>query len=255
MLNLIGLGLDVKSISVEALEAVKKSKIVFLESYTVDFPYKIKNLEKIIGKNKKIIKLSRNQVEDMEFLKNAKRKNISLLVYGSPLAATTHGTIVQECKKRRIKCEVYDNASIFTAVSLTGLQLYKFGKTASMPEWHSKKGFEPESFIEIIKENQSIGAHTLILIDINFSFINALTQLKRILDKRTNLKVDKILVASKLGTKKNKIIYGNLEQLEEYLKLGKRKKKESSKIKPPFVFIIPGKLHFVEKENLDYWEI
>jgi len=37
---LIGLGLDLKSISVDALDIIKKCKKVYLEDYTVDFPYK-----------------------------------------------------------------------------------------------------------------------------------------------------------------------------------------------------------------------
>ena len=238
MLYLIGLGLNLKSISLEALEAVKKSKINYLESYTVDFPYKIQELEKVLGKG--FIILDRDQVESLEFLNEAKKKNVCLLVYGSPLAATTHQAIIDECKKKKIKCVIYDNASIFGAISLTGLQIYKFGKTASMPQW--KDNFNPDSFVEIIKQNRGMGAHSLLLIDIGLDFIFALNQFAKIINTK-KMKIEKMIVASCLGTEKQKIVYGSFKELSE------------EKISSPYVFIIPGKLHFIEGEVLKEWEI
>ena len=47
---LIGLGLNPSSISVEALEVLKKCKKIYLEDYTSNFPYSIKKLEKTIRK-------------------------------------------------------------------------------------------------------------------------------------------------------------------------------------------------------------
>ena len=43
---LIGLGLNLKSISLEALEILKRCKRVYIENYTVEFPYNGKELEK-----------------------------------------------------------------------------------------------------------------------------------------------------------------------------------------------------------------
>ena len=56
--------------------------------------------------------------------------------------------------KKKIPHQVIHNASILTAISETGLQLYKLGKTTSMPTW--KDNWKPDSFIEIIKQNKSI---------------------------------------------------------------------------------------------------
>ena len=39
MLYIIGLGLNIKGISKEGLEAVKRCKKIYLENYTIDFPY------------------------------------------------------------------------------------------------------------------------------------------------------------------------------------------------------------------------
>ena len=236
-LNLIGLGLNEKSITLESIEAIKASDEVYLENYTVDFPYTIKELEKSLKIKTKIIPLEREKVEDESIITKAKSKNISLLIYGDSLSATTHTQLILACKKQKIKYKVYHNASILTAIAETGLQLYKFGKTASLPRWIPDK-FEPTSFVEIIKENQKIQAHTLLLADIGLDIKDAKSQIKKATLSQ-NLKLpDKIIVISNAGTNKQKIFYENIEKLQD-------------KTEKPYCFIIPSKLHFAEQEVLD----
>lgn len=223
MLYLIGLGLDVKGISQQGLEAVKKCEKVYLESYTIDFPYSKEELEKILGKE--VILAHRDFVESLKITEEAKKADVALLVYGSPLTATTHISLIQEAKKQKIEVKIIYNASILDAVAETGLQIYKFGKTTSIPD------FEAESFIEVIKENLGIGAHSLILIDIGLEVENALERL-------STVDIDKLVVCSALGTHGSRIYYGTLKELE------------TKKVKKPFCFIVPGKLHFVEEEVL-----
>ena len=66
MFYLIGLGLDVKGISIEGWEICGKCEKLYLESYTIELPYKIKELEKFLGK--KVIELDREQVEGEKFI-------------------------------------------------------------------------------------------------------------------------------------------------------------------------------------------
>lgn len=223
MLYLIGLGLHVKGISQQGLEAVNRCEKTYLEFYTVDFPYSKEELEKILGKE--VILADRNFVESLKIVEEVKDTDIALLVYGSPLTATTHISLIQEAKKQNIEVEIIHNASIFDAVAETGLQIYKFGKTTSIP------GFEAESFTEVIKENLGIGAHSLILVDIGIEFENALERLEKV-------DINKLVVCSALGTHDSRIYYGTLKELE------------TKKVKNPFCFIVPGKLHFIEKEIL-----
>ncbi len=237
MFYLIGLGLNEKGYSREAYDAIEKSEKIYLENYTVDFPYEIVNLEKQFN-GKKLIPANREFVESFGVLDEVKKKNAALLVYGNPLMATTHISLIEEAKKRKIKFRVIHGASVLDAVSETGLQIYKFGKTTSMPAWIPEKKFTPESFIDVVKENLSIGAHTLILVDIGLDFKSALKQLE-ISAKNKRQKIGKILVCKKLGTEKNKIIYGNISELK------------NEKIESPFCIIIPGKLHFIEGEFLE----
>ena len=248
MLYIIGLGLNSKSISKQGLEAISKCKRIYLETYTVNFPYS-KKLIKDLTK-KKIVEANREKVEGLSLIDEAKKLDVALLVYGSPLFATTHITLVSEAKASRVKCKVIYNTSVFDALGETGLQLYKFGKIASMPGW--KKSYEPNSFMEIVKENQSIEAHSLILVDIGLKFQDALEQLIKsaelqkiklpqegVPQKGTN----KIIVCQCLGTKNSKIIYKTIDELKEFRDVSK-----------PYCLIIPGKLHFVEKEFLEKFE-
>ena len=202
MFYLIGLGLNLKSLSVEALEVLKKCKRVYLENYTVDFPYSLNQIEKEY--RLKISALDREAVEDEKFLDEAKKENIALLVYGSPLAATTHISLILKCKKDKIDYKVLHNASILDAISETGLQIYKFGKITSMPSW--KENYKPNSFCKIIKENQKIKAHTLLLVDIGLSRKDALEQFEEAC-KDEEIKPEKIVICSKLGTEDSKIYY------------------------------------------------
>ncbi len=232
MLYLIGLGLDLKDISLKALEAIKKSSQVYLETYTTTFPYKIENLEKVIGK--KVISSARKQFEDdvLTLIDGAKHQNISILIYGDPLAATTHITILREAEKRKIKTEIIHNISIFNVISETGLQLYKFGKTTSLPKW--QENYKPTSFLDIIKENLSIKAHSLVLVDPGLSLKQSLEQLEQS-DTDHILNNKELIIASCLGTAKQKIIKGNIKDLIK------------KKIDEPFSIIIPSNLNFSEK--------
>jgi diphthine synthase len=56
------------------------------------------------------------------------------------------------------------NASIMSAVGVTGLQLYNFGQTVSMVFFTDN--WKPSSFYDRVKENRAIGLHTLVLLDI-----------------------------------------------------------------------------------------
>ncbi|MEN7982559.1 MAG: diphthine synthase [Nanoarchaeota archaeon] len=235
MLYLIGLGLNVDGISIYGLEIVNKCKRVYLENYTVDFSYSTGELGEKLGK--KFVLADRGKVESLELVDEAQKMDVALLIYGSPLTATTHISLIQECKRLNVRYKIIYNASIFDAVAETGLQLYKFGKVASMPEW--KPSFTPDSFMKVVQENQSMKAHSLILMDIGLEFQESLEQLEESA-KNYKIPLKKLVVCQALGTKHRKILYKTFEELKEY-----------TKMKKPYCIIIPSKMHFLEKEVLE----
>lgn len=238
MLYIIGLGLNAKGISVEGMDAVSRCKKVYLENYTVDFPYSIGELTETIGK--KIEPMNREDVENLKIVDEGKKLNVALLVYGSPLTATTHISLIEEAKASGIKYKVIYGSSVIDGVAETGLQLYKFGKIASMPAW--RKNYEPDSFMEIVQQNLSMKAHSLILIDIGLDIREALSQLEKSA-KNHKVKIEKIVLCQSLGTKHQKIFYKSLDELRGF-----------DNVRKPYCIIIPSKLHFVENDFLKNFE-
>ncbi len=251
-LYIIGAGLyDEKDITVKGLEAIKKSRKVYLEKYTAVLSSSKEDLERFYEKQIEI--LNREKVEQQfdRILDEAKEEDISFIVIGDALSATTHTEIMLTAKKKNVEVKIVHNASVFTAIAETGLQLYKFGKTTSIP--FPAKSFHPENFYDIIKENKIIGAHTLLLLDLRpdegsegrFMTVNeAIKILLEIEEKRKEQIFTKdtlCIGCARLGAGKDTTIkYGKADDLEKF-DFGK----------PMHCLIVPGKLHFTEEEMLE----
>jgi diphthine synthase len=237
VLNIIGIGLgDEKDITLKGLELVKKSDIVYLESYTSKLNCDVKKLEKLYGK--KIIIADRDLVENKEEITdNAVKKDVSFLVIGDVFGATTHIDIMQRALDKKIKVNVVHNNSILTAIGVTGLELYKFGKTTSIP-FGNENVVSP---IKVFEDNQKMGLHTLFLLDLdplNAKFMTVNQAIEYLFKNKVK---DQLGVACcGLGSDKQIIKAKKLSELE--------------KIKfnvYPQCLIIPGKLHFKEEEFLE----
>lgn len=99
-----------------------------------------------------------------EILQDAQEQDVAFLVVGDPFGATTHTDLVLRARELSIPVQNIPNASILSAIGSTGLQLYNFGQTVSMVFFTDN--WRPSSFYDRIKENVSIGLHTLVLVDI-----------------------------------------------------------------------------------------
>lgn len=248
-LYFIGLGLNnEKDISIDGLEAVKKCDVVYLENYTSILNCTKGDLEKLYGK--KIITARRSLVEadDNEIIENAKSKNVAFLVAGDPLVATTHIDLFLRAKKEGIKCHVIHNASIISAIGVTGLQVYKFGKTTSIP----LENENIESPYDVLKDNLSLGLHTLFLLDLDpdeekFLSVNDAVRYLLKVELKRNEKIfsEKILCigCARIGSENQVIKAGTAKELLKH-DFGK----------PVHCLIIPGKLHFMEEEALEIFK-
>ena len=247
-LYFIGLGLNSeKDITINGLEAVKKCDLIYLEDYTSILNCTKEPLEKFYGK--KIISARRSLVEsdENEIIENAKAKNVAFLVAGDPLAATTHIDLFLRAKKEGIRCRIIHNASIISAVGATGLQVYKFGKTTSIPLQNENV----ETPYDVLKDNLSLGLHTLFLLDLNpeeekFLTINDAIRylLKAELKKNEKIFTDKTICigCARIGSENQVIKAGTAKDLLKH-NFGK----------PAHCLIVPGKLHFMEEEMLKMW--
>jgi diphthine synthase len=183
-------------------------------------------------------------------LKDAKEKNVAFLVVGDPFGATTHMDLLLRARKAGIKTQIIHNASIISAVGVTGLQGYKFGKTTSIP--FPEKGFEPETPYDVIKENQKICLHTLLLLDLRpkenkFMTVN-----------------DAISILLKIEMRRNEKVFTNstfcigcakIGSLDQKIKAGKASELLKFNFGPGMhCLIVPGKMHFAEEEAVKRFE-
>lgn len=250
-LYLIGIGLsDEKDISVKGLEMVRRCDKVYLENYTSLLQCSVYDLEKFYGK--KIILANREMTEQGEdcLLKEAQQKEIAFLVVGDPFSATTHIEMFKQALTKKIPFKVINNASVLTAIGITGLQLYKFGKTTSIPfiEEHPQL----KTPYQVLKENQSLGLHTLFLLDLKpkenkfLSIKKALEILEQIEEHHQEEVISKntlVVGCARLGSENFVVKSGMLEEVKKF-DFGK----------PPYCLIIPSKMHFLEEEMLEWWK-
>ncbi|MBI3027449.1 diphthine synthase [Candidatus Woesearchaeota archaeon] len=241
----IGLGLNnEKDITINGLEAIKKCDVVYLENYTSILNCKKEDLEKFY--NKKIIFARRIVVEadDNGIIENAKTKNVAFLVAGDPLVATTHIDLFLRAKKEGIKCKVIHSSSIITAISITGLQIYKFGKTTSIPLQNESI----ETPYDVLKDNLTLGLHTLFLLDLNpeedkFLTINDAIRYLLKIELKRNGKIfsEKAFCVgcARIGSESQAIKAGTAKEILK-----------TDFGKPVHCLIVPGKLHFMEEECL-----
>ena len=103
VLYMIGLGLsDEKDITVKGLEAVKRSKSVYLEKYTAVLMCEKDKLEKLF--EREVTECDREFVESgcEGMIEEAKDNEVSFLVVGDPFCATTHSDLYLRCIKTGI---------------------------------------------------------------------------------------------------------------------------------------------------------
>ena len=237
MLYLIGIGLRFKDLSIRALDVIKKSDYIYLDNYTSILTYGLKDLKKLIGKE--IILADRELVENntIEILSKSKHKDVAFLVIGDVFSATTHISLLMDAVKEKIKYEIIHGISILTAIGDTGLSLYNFGKTSSIP----KNNENVETPYDVLKQNRDL--HTLFLLDVGMNVNDGIKFLLDIERKRKeNVFNDNkmCICCAGLGLEKTDIKIGKAKDLLKF----------KSKIIPQCL-IVPGKLHFIEEEFLE----
>jgi len=247
-LFLVGIGIsDERSLTLEGVFALKECGAVFAESYTNLLPQgTIPRIESLIGK--KITRLSREQVEgERKLLASAAERPTALIVAGDPLIATTHVSLLLEAKKQGIAIRIIHASSILSAaICESGLQAYKFGKTATLAYW--RNNYKPLSAYDTLAENLSRGAHTLLLLDID----EKLGPMKPSQASKTLLLMEEKAKKGILSEETRVVLLaalGRENQKTAYLALsGISSGEHDTSI--PAAIIIPGKLHFVEEEFL-----
>ncbi len=245
----IGLGLhDEKGITLGGLEAARACDTLFMETYTSTLSGSTKqDLEALY--EKEIIILDREKVEDGSIIiEAAKSQNVGFLVPGDAMSATTHVDLRLRAEKEGIRTEIIHGVSALTAIpGLLGLQHYKFGKVTTIPFWEGD--YRPDSFYDVVKDNRSLGLHTLMLLDIQADKERCLTATDAF-KMLVEIEKDKqegifgpdrlVCVVARAGARDVALWAGHLQELKN-IDFG-----------PPLhSIVVPGELHFMEEEALE----
>lgn len=246
MLWFIGLGISgADGIGSDVVKILKRADLVYLEIFTS--PITKSELAKI----KKIVKRQfktapRWLVEDGKaILKEARKKEVVLLSYGDPYIATTHIELRTRAILEKIRTKTIHAASAITSlIGECGLHFYKIGKVVTM----MKDQQSVSSVYYTLYDNLVAGNHTIIILEFNNDtkfFLNPKDAFSSLLLAENGQKRNVVdnstfaIVASRVGTKNQKIIAGKISSLEN-IDFGK----------PPHTIIIPGRMHFTESDAL-----
>ena len=243
----IGLGLDdERGITLRGLDEARAADMVFAEFYTSALlGASIEAVEKLI--DRQIRRLSRKEVEDGQvLLAAAARGTVAFLVPGDPMSATTHVDLRLRAEAAKIRTRIVHGVSILTAAAgALGLQAYKFGRTTTVP--FPSPGFAPTSPLEAILENRRAGLHTLVLLDLreDGSFLAPRDAIASLLRMASAIGTSEFgpqtlaCVLSRVGSPKVHAFAAPIADLA------------GRDLGPPLhCLVIPGTLHFLEKEAL-----
>ncbi len=242
----IGLGLyDEKDVTVRGLEEARSCDTLFAELYTSNvLGSSLEELSSNYGRE--VRGLSREEVESGGAVLEAARKGkVGFLVGGDPMAATTHVDLRLRAHREGIRTKVIAGVSSITAAaSSLGLQVYKFGRTTTIP--FREEGYEPLSPYEVVVDNLAAGLHSLALLDIKEDrYMTASEGLEYLLDCEQRLSRGAVLpstlacVAARLGSPD---FLARADRVEVLLR------EEFGS--PLHVLVLPGRLHFKEIESL-----
>ena len=239
----IGLGLyDERDMSLRAADEARGCDVLFAEFYTSSLRgTTAEALATSIGKP--ITVLRREDVESGgTLLEQAASRRVGFLVGGDPMIATTHVDLRLRAAEAGIPTRIVHGSSILTAaIGLAGLQAYKFGRTTTIPI--PEAGFRPTSPVDAIAANRAAGLHTLVLLDLKEDgrFLTAPEALRYLLKVGGERFPGSTLVC----------VVGGAGSDRPTLRADRAERLLDADLGPPLhCLLVPGMLHFAEREAL-----
>ena len=229
---LIGIGPgDLGHISDRAKLVARGCEKRYLEGYTAILPRSQEEiLESVVGPWERIMRPSVENPADL--MSEAREHAIGLMVVGDPLQATPHIDLEARCAEEGVGFGVVPGMSATSlAISLSGLQSYKFGRQVSIPYPYGE--YLAISPLEMLLSNISNGLHTLILLDLDPTGMGsdpptpmtpgvALSILEKMVERYSELGTEESLespgdwlgiLLSDVGTQEQRIVSGTLREV------------------------------------------
>lgn len=238
-LSLISTGIaDEKDMSLRAVEEAQRCDALYAELYTMKLATTLANLSKVTGKPVTLLHRGDLEERSAKLIEEAKTKHVGVLVGGDCLGATTHIILVLEARAAGVETHIIHGSSVFSAIAETGLSIYKFGRTATIP--FPDKG-PPDTVLKGMADNLSAGLHTLVLLDLDIER-GAYMSVAQALGRLTEAGVDSdtlVIGVARLGHPDAFIRAGKISDVAK-VDFGEA----------PHCLVIPGPLHFLEEDAL-----
>lgn len=246
MLKLVGLGLgSPEYFTRAALRELEDSDVVYLDTYTGFLDERaVSELRSLLGE--RLVLAGRRDLEEgsRRLVELAEKEEVSVAVPGDPLIATTHSSLLVEAARRGVSWRVVHGVSVLSAaVSRSGLSAYRFGRTVTVPRRAGAE--EYEGIYRTIASNVELGLHTLVLLDTAEGGLTAHEALRSLLEVEASmgsevLSRSTLITLTRIGLEGEAVVCGDVDRVMR-----------SSLPPPPHVLIVPGKLHFAEREFLE----
>lgn len=243
MLTFVGLGLyDERDITLKGLEAVRNADIVFLELYTSPLAgRKLETMQAAYGKS--LVLVDREDLEERageRILELAKEQNVVLLSGGDAMVATTHIDLRLRAIDLGIGTQLIHAPSIGSAVAgICGLQNYRFGKSATVSPPY--RGVISEAPYDTIRANRERGLHTLLFLDLGMRIPDAVALLEAVeAQRKDELLKDLLMVGIARAGSETMVVKAEYPTALKQYEFGEL----------PHVLVVPGELHFMEREAL-----
>ncbi|MEM4417852.1 MAG: diphthine synthase, partial [Nitrososphaerota archaeon] len=240
----IGVGLSpVKNLTLESLDAIDRCEKIYVDTYTGYLDEEVLNFLRR-RKGGQLVLASRKMLEDegVKIVMEAMERDVGIVVAGDPFIATTHQALRSEAFLRKVPvCIVHGISVISAAASISGLHIYKFGRIATVPRTKDLKQLSQP--YQAILDNLALGLHTLLLLDTADGGLTVQEALEKLRsferDYTHKIFVDELLIiaAARIGLRDFRISAFRLDQIEHI-----------SLPSPPHCMIIPGEMHFTERE-------
>ncbi len=239
----VGLGLGPKGCSVQGVEEMRRAEVRYLEYYTS--PHEPEMLTQLRKLGLEMTVVDRGFVEDgSRILSEAAEKKVALAALGDPMIATTHNELRTRAIKLGIETRVIHGATIASAAaSASGLHSYRFSRTVTVTRESVNRLSQA---YHILHENLLEEAHTLLLLEYDVQSgegVSPADAMQGLLLAEANFKRGVVgestfvLVLSRLGRADARLAAGSVSSLAGRT-FGE----------PPHCIVVPGALHFTEKE-------
>ncbi|MEM1541975.1 MAG: diphthine synthase [Ignisphaera sp.] len=252
MIRFVGLGLSLEQLAIGAILRLLKCRKVYIDVYTNLWFPSIDELARVLKEHGiDVIMAYRKDLEGYsisKIVREASEFDVCIATAGDPMIATTHVAIAVEAARNGVELEIFPSTSILNAaMSLSCLQMYRFGKTVTVVK--PKDGIVYEYPIHVIKINRSLGLHTLILLEVDIEkdyfmtpkdAITVLLYIQRLLGEEVLSEDDVVVILKAIGSPKCEIKIRTIKEvLKEYFD------------KTVYTLIIPAKkLHSIEEDCL-----